>query len=136
VVPIPHLPPAVKGIYNWRGDILWIVDLSALLGIASPLPNQPTLLPIVIMGDEPKHPQNRKVSAFDSQSAQTIGAIVSEIFEIEWIDLAQIQSPLPESLSSSLSQWVCGWVEANAGEIWLVLDGKAIFELANMSADV
>ena len=36
VVPMPHLPPAVMGVYNWRGEILWIVDLAMLLGGGSP----------------------------------------------------------------------------------------------------
>ena len=32
VVPIPHMPPWVIGVYNWRGEILWLVDLGYLLG--------------------------------------------------------------------------------------------------------
>lgn len=136
VVPIPHLPPAVTGVYNWRGEILWIVDLAVLLDIAVPLSSQRTLLPLVIIGDEAKNPQSRKTSAFDGQSTLTIGAIVSEIAEIEWIDPARILSPLPESLSSNLSSWVRGWVEASAGEIWLVLDDRSIFELAGLNAEL
>jgi len=27
VVPIPHTPAWVMGVYNWRGEILWLVDL-------------------------------------------------------------------------------------------------------------
>ncbi|GBF83604.1 chemotaxis signal transduction protein [Aphanothece sacrum FPU3] len=35
IVPIPHMPPWVMGIYNWRGEILWMVDLGHLLGLNS-----------------------------------------------------------------------------------------------------
>ena len=33
IVPIPHMPAWVMGIYNWRGDILWMVDLGHLCGL-------------------------------------------------------------------------------------------------------
>ncbi|MGF1536370.1 MAG: chemotaxis protein CheW [Elainellaceae cyanobacterium] len=33
VVPIFHLPPWVPGVYNWRGEVLWMIDLSHLLGL-------------------------------------------------------------------------------------------------------
>ena len=33
VVPIPHLPAWVMGVYNWRGEILWLVDLGHLIGL-------------------------------------------------------------------------------------------------------
>ena len=36
VVPMPQLPPAVMGVYNWRGEILWIIDLATFLGVNDP----------------------------------------------------------------------------------------------------
>ncbi|HEY9652883.1 MAG TPA: chemotaxis protein CheW, partial [Coleofasciculaceae cyanobacterium] len=33
VVPIFHMPPWVMGVYNWRGEILWILDLGHLIGL-------------------------------------------------------------------------------------------------------
>ncbi|WP_088892314.1 chemotaxis protein CheW [Leptolyngbya ohadii] len=33
IVPIFQLPPWVMGVYNWRGEVLWMVDLNHLLGL-------------------------------------------------------------------------------------------------------
>lgn len=33
VVPMFNLPMWISGVYNWRGEILWIVDLGHLLGL-------------------------------------------------------------------------------------------------------
>lgn len=33
VVPMFEMPAWVAGVYNWRGDILWIVDLNHLIGL-------------------------------------------------------------------------------------------------------
>lgn len=33
ILPVPDMPEAVLGIYNWRGEMLWLVDLNALLGL-------------------------------------------------------------------------------------------------------
>jgi positive phototaxis protein PixI len=32
IAPIPGLPPQVMGACNWRGEVLWLVDLGQLLG--------------------------------------------------------------------------------------------------------
>src|ERR671932_1970684 len=34
IVPIFHMPAWVMGVYNWRGEILWMVDLGHLLGLS------------------------------------------------------------------------------------------------------
>src|SRR4028119_505422 len=33
IVPIFHMPAWVMGVYNWRGEILWMVDLGHLVGL-------------------------------------------------------------------------------------------------------
>jgi len=32
ILPVPHVSPSVLGIHNWRGQMLWLVDLAHLLG--------------------------------------------------------------------------------------------------------
>ena len=34
IVPVFQMPPWVIGVYNWRGDILWMVDLNHLAGFS------------------------------------------------------------------------------------------------------
>lgn len=56
VSPIPDTPPFTMGVTNWRGEVLWVIDLSALMGL-EPLFSQPLRLrkfPVVIVS----HPTN------------------------------------------------------------------------------
>src|ERR671932_579685 len=33
IIPIFQMPPWVMGAYNWRGEVLWMVDLGHLVGL-------------------------------------------------------------------------------------------------------
>ena len=35
IVPIPEMPAWIMGVYNWRGEILWMLDLGHLIGLNS-----------------------------------------------------------------------------------------------------
>jgi positive phototaxis protein PixI len=133
VVPMPHLPPAVKGVYNWRGEILWIVDLAILLGVAAS-PHYRSLQPTMIISNAVTS-EVGGADAFDRRQAQTIGFIVDEIAEIEWYELDLIR-PVPDWIQPELSMWMRGLWESNTGEKFLVLDGQAIFDRADIHADL
>lgn len=34
IVPLFQMPPWVMGVYNWRGEVLWMVDLNHFLGLS------------------------------------------------------------------------------------------------------
>jgi positive phototaxis protein PixI len=146
VVPMPHLPPAVRGVYNWRGDILWIVDLAVLLGGGMEVSRRyRSLQPIVILGsdavaaDRTPAPAGQAwrspfAATADYQADTAIGVIVEEIVEIEWCDLDLISSNLPTNLDPELSKWVRGIWESPTGENVLVLDAPAILDRADVHA--
>jgi positive phototaxis protein PixI len=135
VVPMPHLPPAVKGVYNWRGEILWIVDLSELLGSAATPQSYRNLQPTIVMSD--RATEERGFAAAEQDRSQaTIGFIVGEIAEIEYYDAARIQSPLPDWIDPDLAKWLRGWWESTSGEIFLILDVPAIFDRADIHTDL
>jgi positive phototaxis protein PixI len=141
VVPMPHLPPAVRGVYNWRGDILWIVDLAVLLGGGREVSRKyRSLQPIVILSsmaavDRPDRNAPQMPSApamLDYQADTAIGVIVEEIVEIEWCDLELISSNLPANLDPELAKWMRGIWESPTGENFLVLDAAAILDRADV----
>ena len=33
IMPMPHMSPWMMGTYNWRGEILWLIDLGYLVGL-------------------------------------------------------------------------------------------------------
>jgi positive phototaxis protein PixI len=125
VVPMPHLPPAVMGVYNWRGEILWIVDLSRILGLtANPTPRLGrTLQPTIVL-------TNRGTGT--NHEAATIGCIVTEVNEIEWCQ----PHLLPSTPDLVPAPWRQGYWKSATGEIWAGLDGQAIFDRAELHANL
>jgi positive phototaxis protein PixI len=126
VVPIPHLPPAVLGIYNWRGEVLWVVDLAVVLGdrglqVEVERRSYPTIV----------------VSAIDSSGeTKTIGLVVDEIADIEWCELASPPVATIEPHQLELSGWVKGYAIAPSGTRLTILDEIAIVERAELHADI
>jgi positive phototaxis protein PixI len=127
IVPMPHLPPAVMGIYNWRGEILWIVNLTTLIGVNRPTGRIRSLQPTIILSCG---------ATSEDRLQTTVGVVVDELDEIEWFDLDSIESPVPDHLYPEFSNWATGlWVSAT-GENFLRLDGQKILTGADFNADV
>lgn len=150
VVPMPHLPPAVKGIYNWRGEILWIVDFAMLLGLTGNYPSRSRRIqPTIMMSSAAERDADGSVQSYGSErystpatdtlerrGVKTIGVLVDEIVDIEWCQIDLIRSVLPERLQPELATGVLGMWTSTVGENFLVLDGRAILERADLHADV
>jgi positive phototaxis protein PixI len=127
VVPMPHLPPAVMGVYNWRGEILWIVDLAMSMGMrGSPLRTR-SLQPTIVLTSRvtPENPVQK-----------TVGLAVNEIAEIEWFDPDLIQSPVSTQIQPELSRWVSGWLVSATGENLSILDGQKIANRSDFHSDI
>jgi positive phototaxis protein PixI len=140
VVPMPHLPPTVMGVYNWRGEILWIVDLAKLLGLDTPTGNYRSLQPTIVLtssGDNDGAAGDDRFCKADAmRTVQTIGLVVDAIAEIEWYALETTHIPAPEQIYAELRAWARGVWQSVTGENFLVLDGQAILERADFQADV
>jgi positive phototaxis protein PixI len=148
VVPMPHLPPAVKGIYNWRGEILWIVDLAMLLGLGSDKPSRyRRIQPAIAIGStdnrdarnsSPSYGSTRysTTATVERRAAKTLGVLVDEIIDLEWCQIEQMRSVLPDRFQPELATGVLGMWESTLGENFLVLDGQAILNRADLHADV
>jgi positive phototaxis protein PixI len=141
VVPMPHLPPAVRGVYNWRGEILWIVDLAMLLGVSAG-ERYRKIQPTIVLSSadrveigKSKQQLPARAAATDLAPQQTIGFIVDEIIEIELCQLDLSSGSLPEHLNPELAQSIRGVWESPTGEDFLVLDESAILDRANVHAD-
>jgi chemotaxis signal transduction protein len=109
VLPIPEMPGCVMGICNWRGEMLWLVDLNDLIRYPSPFQlgqEETTLVAMVIQVD-----------------SQSIGIGVSQVNDIELYDLQSLQSVLPGLFSSTLLPLVSGILPGDGDA---VLDLRAI----------
>lgn len=122
IVPISHMPAWVMGVYNWRGEVLWMVDLNHLVGL-TPWYEQTTSASAhkaVVL-----NVCSQKASSTNVKS-QVLGLVVNHVEDIEWCNPDLIQS-LPSSTENpNLVPFLHGyWLKSN-GEMLVVLDGEAI----------
>lgn len=125
IVPLPHLPAWVMGVYNWRGEILWMVDLGHLCGLTPwyQQSNRSSNHAAAIL-----QVKQHKPLAYGTKS-QTLGLVVNQVGELEWCNPEFIQSVPPTTLSPELAALLHGyWWQAD-GDVLAVLNGEAILEV-------
>jgi len=110
ILPVPEIANSVLGVCNWRGEILWLVDLNSLMG-ERPLWDQVPLL--------------EQATAIVVQSAQhSIGLVVEHVDDVELIEPELIDQQT-ELSSPTLAPYVTGYLPDHKG---VVLDARAIVE--------
>ncbi|WP_019508930.1 chemotaxis protein CheW [Pleurocapsa sp. PCC 7319] len=121
IVPIPQMPSWVMGVYNWRGDILWMVDLGNLIGFPAWHQNEINSSNQTAIVLSPNKENNRS----HVESNIDLGLVVAHVEDIELCDLAKIQPSPSSMLTPQLEPFLQGyWLKED--EIILVLDGRAI----------
>jgi len=124
VVPIPHMPPWVIGVYNWRGEILWLVDLGYLLG-GTPLYQQTSsrsLYTAIVINSQ----QAGGRQGGSTAGKKMLGLAVNRVEDMEWFNSDLIQSPPESAVNPALVPFLRGYWLKNNGEIVVVLDGNSI----------
>ena len=81
ILPVPSVPEAVLGICNWRGEMLWLIDLNTLLGYDSLLSQLSGLAPVTVL-------------VIQIQEG-TVGLGISKFEDIELHDLDHLQALAP-----------------------------------------
>jgi positive phototaxis protein PixI len=121
IIPIPEMPVWVMGVYNWRGEIVWMIDLGQLVGF-TPWYQQS------VRSSHHKailiHPSYQKKKS--ETSAEIIGLIVSEVEDIEWCDPNELHSPPASAVTPELAPFLRGYWVKKDGDILVTLDGDAI----------
>jgi positive phototaxis protein PixI len=131
IVPIPDMPAWVMGIYNWRGEILWMVDLGHLCGL-TPWYQQPTYISmhstIVLRVPETTPDIHREISRETPTpiAMQTLGLVVNSVEDMEVCDLALIQALPLSSLPSQLASFLHGYWWKADNDMLAVFAGEAI----------
>lgn len=134
VVPIPHMPAWVMGVYNWRGEILWLVDLGQLIGLA-PIYQQATSRSTytAIIVHTAKQAAGKQLAG--SQNTGMLGLLVNRVEDMESCNPDLIQSPPMAAVSPELVPFLRGyWLKPN-GEILVVLDSDSIIARMPRSQD-
>ncbi|NES25024.1 MAG: chemotaxis protein CheW [Symploca sp. SIO3E6] len=109
ILPVPEMPSCILGIGNWRGEMLWLVDLKELVG-CTPLSKSGQMLasPVAIVIEVNNHP---------------LGLVVEQVNDIELHDLQQLQPATAGTFSPKLMPFVLGSLPGVRG---IVLNVTAI----------
>ena len=119
ITPIPHMSPWMMGTYNWRGEILWLVDVSCLVGL-TPLYQQ---LPVT-------SGYSLIVLQFDSKNdgdRQTMGLVVNQVGKIEKFSSDLLQPPCFAN-QTKWEQFLLGYWLKSEAEIMAVLNSAVIWQ--------
>lgn len=109
ILPVPEMPGCVLGIYNWRGTMLWLIDLSHLLDYPPLLQLQresESLMVIVIQ-----------------MNGQAMGLVVQHVNDIELHAPANIQPATVDLFPPGLLPFIKGYLPSAHST---VLDPAAI----------
>ncbi|MBW4595981.1 MAG: chemotaxis protein CheW [Brasilonema angustatum HA4187-MV1] len=90
ILPIPEMPSCILGIYHWRGEMLWLLDLNHLIGY-----------PLLTRGITP-------VAIVVKVNEQAIGLVVPQVDDIESYDLQQLQKAAVGLFPPKLLPFVLG----------------------------
>ncbi|PSB23544.1 chemotaxis protein CheW [Stenomitos frigidus] len=118
IVPIPHMPACVMGVYNWRGEVLWMVDLGHLCGLI-PYYQQAVRVAhtaVVLQGQDKK----------STQKSQTLGLVLDRVEDVEWCDPKVIQPLSSSTLTSELAALLRGYWWKSDDAMLAVLEAEAI----------
>jgi positive phototaxis protein PixI len=112
VVPISDTSPAMMGVCNWRGDVLWLLDLGCWLGM------------------EPLYAQSLRQGKLNvviiQHLGKTLGLGVDQVEQMIWCDPAEIQTLLEPDLSPALAACLQGYWSVPGEAVVLVLNGEDI----------
>ncbi|MBD0334349.1 MAG: chemotaxis protein CheW [Cyanobacteria bacterium Co-bin13] len=126
VVPMFQMAPWVMGVYNCRGEVLWMIDLNHFLGL-SPWYEQdnPTTKHTSVVIKAPPSEES-----WTRDNRPTLGLIVNRVEGMVSCPVEAVQ-PLPEgSAGPGLVPFVSGVWQTGTGVAHLILDSTAILRAA------
>ncbi|WP_414550131.1 chemotaxis protein CheW [Anabaena sp. CCY 0017] len=111
---VPQMPSCVLGIYNWRGEMLWLVDLEEMLGY-----------PPVLQG---ANFLSNMMAVVLEREGKYLGLLVRSLMDIEWLDTNEIKTPSAELFYPAMSPFLKGYFINSSEEMVLSLDATAIIQ--------
>ena len=126
IVPIPQMPSWAMGVYNWRGEILWMVDLGNLLGLypwqeQNLNPSATTTMIIKADGG----------SRTKGTARKSLGLVIRNVEDIEWCDRDRLQQVPASAVNSTIASLVEGYWLDPQKKMVLALSSNAIIQRAS-----
>lgn len=111
---VPQMPNCVLGIYSWRGEMLWMVDIEEMLGYPPLLQGSNLLTKIMAIVLE--------------KDGKYLGLLVRQLTDIEWMDTQQMKIPSPELFYPAMSGYLQGYFTNSSEQMIFNLDALAIIQ--------
>ncbi len=124
ICPIPGISPTLLGVVNQRGSLLWVLELSDLLGLGhapKSLISQYNLTLIVLT--------TSAANATREQESPQVGCVVSILKEIIFLDSEQIK-PVPAD-SPIIRSFLSGVAEIEQSQVSILNVNAVFIALAN-----
>lgn len=115
ILPVPEMPSCVLGILNWRGKMLWLVDLGHLLGFP-PLFSQDRLA-------------TSAMAIVLQRENQYLGLVISQVIDIEQYESQQMHPADAQLFPPELLPFLQGFFIDTNREIIITIDVEAIFQV-------
>ncbi len=139
VLSVPHMAECIAGIYNYRGEMLWLVDLSLQLGFAASTESLSSLPYSLQSNSWNSTNLTTEVSTLTviviHNDQEKLGLIVPQVIDIMIHQNAEISSSSIELFSSNILAFLSGYLTSSNSPI---LDVNALirdfsFNLHNYS---
>ncbi|NJO42607.1 MAG: chemotaxis protein CheW [Cyanobacteria bacterium CRU_2_1] len=103
ILPIPETPNCVLGVCNWRGEMLWLIDLGNLVGYP----------PLVLL----EQGAGTVMAIVIKTNDQSLGLAVRHVNDIEFHDLQTLHLATPGLFPPGLLPFVLGALPGGNGAV-------------------
>ncbi|MBD2461386.1 chemotaxis protein CheW [Oscillatoria sp. FACHB-1407] len=114
ILPVPDTPHHVLGVYNHRGEIVWLVDLKQQLGFSELDRQLTSMLTVIVL----------------QQDGLSLGAVVSRVTDIELHDPQNVQPTSADLFPLPLRSFLQGYLPHPYS---FVLDARALITQVTLS---
>jgi positive phototaxis protein PixI len=121
ILPVPQMFYCVLGIYSWRSEMLWIVDLENLLGYPPPLNDNKTNQDVLVMVIQVQ--------------GQSIGLVISGIDNLIDRDLSKLKSSSAEIFSEDVLPFIDGYFTSAENDIIMLINAEEIFNFFSIKTE-
>lgn len=138
ILPVPAMPEAVIGIYNFRGEMLWLVDLGSQFGIHSQTttedfsPSHPSFPSTYSIPERSSQRQGGVMIVIQDQG-KSLGLRVPKVIDIENHQLNQLKPPGSDLFPPGLLPFVQGYLVRSSSP---VLDVSALISDRRLQAHI
>jgi positive phototaxis protein PixI len=119
VLPVPQMIYSILGVYSWRSEMLWLLDLENLLGYPPPLSASTSdagnLLVMVVQ-----------------YQGQSLGLVVPKVDSIVQQNTEEFKSASSELFPEDLINFLCGYFTDNNNNIVMLIDAEEIFNFFSL----